>query len=241
MVTREARDDLREAARLHLYILDGHRVERIVERRRPLECAADARDRRLAHIRESCGRPDRRLRLLAHRLALRMCRQHAVHILRSEGQRADRQTDLLLDLARAVGDDLRARAADVDEQARVLAEVMRRADEVVRRLLVARDHAYRKARAPLDLPDSRRAVLRIAQRRRRERHDMRDAKCEQEGPKLLENLHRLVDALLLHDTVLEVGRQPDRVLLLHEHLDMRALDAIDRHADRIRANINHSI
>ena len=70
---------------------------------------------------------------------------------------------------------------------------------------------------------------------------MRDVEREQEGPELLEDLHRLVDALLLHDAVLEVRRQPDRVLLLHEHLDMRALDAIDRHADRIRANINHSI
>lgn len=241
VLVREALDERLEAARLHLHIVDGLLVQRIVERRRALERAADARDRRLADVREGRGRSERRLRLLAHRLALRLRRQHAVHVLRAEGQRANRQADLLLDLARSVGDDLRARAADIDEQARVLAEVVRRADEVVRRLLVARDHADRQPRAPLDLTDRRRAVLRIAQRRRRERHDMRDVEGEQEGPELLENLYRLIDALLLHDAVPKIRRQPDRVLLLHEHLDMRAFDAINRHADRVRSNINHSV
>ena len=241
VLVREALDERLEAGGFHLHIVEGLLVQRIVERRRALERAADARNRCLADVRKGRGRAERRLRLLAHRLAFRLRRQHAVHVLRAEGQRADRQADLLLDLACAVGDDLRARAADIDEQARVLAEIVRRADEVVRRLLVARDHADRQPRAALDLADRRRAVLRIAQRRRRERHDMRDVEGEQEGPKLLENLHRLVDALLLHDAVLQIRRQPDRVLLLHEHLDMRAFDAINRHADRVRSDINHSV
>ena len=67
--------------------------------------------------------------------------------------RAEGQADFLLDVALFEGDELRAAAADVDEQAILMAEGVRRADEVECRLLVARDDADGEARAALDLSD----------------------------------------------------------------------------------------
>ena len=162
-------------------------------------------------------------------------------VFRAEGQRANGQTDFLLDFARAVRDDFRARPADVDKQARFLAEVMCRPDEVVRRLFVARNHADGQAREPLNLTDGRLTVLCIAQRRRRKGHDVRDVERQQKRLELLQNFHGLVDALLLHDTFLQIGRESDCMFFFHQHLDMRALNAVNRHADRVRADINHSI
>ena len=118
---------------------------------------------------------------------------------------------------------------------------MRRTDEIVGCFLIARDDADGQPRATLDLTDSSLAVLGISQCRRRESHHMRDVEIHEETLELRQDLHRLIDALLLHDAILEIRRQPHRMFLLHEHLHMCALDEINRHAHRVGANINHPV
>ena len=158
-----------------------------------------------------------------------------------EIRRAERQADFLLDAAARECDELRAAAADVDEQAALVAEGVRCADEVERGFFVARNDADRKACAALDFSDGLAAVLRVAQRGRRESGDARDVEAVQEGDKLFENLDGLVDALLRHDAVLDVGRKADDVLLFEQHVDVAAMDVVDGHADRARADVDDSM
>ena len=122
-----------------------------------------------------------------------------------------------------------------------MAEGVRRADEVERGFFVARNDADGEARAALNLGDGFAAVLRVAQRGRRESGDVRDVEAVQEGDEFSKNLDGLVDALLRHDAVLDVGREADDVLLFEQHVDVAAVDVVDGHADRARADVDDSM
>ena len=118
---------------------------------------------------------------------------------------------------------------------------MRRTDEVVGRFFLARNHADMESRALLQLGYGLLAVLRVAQGSRREGHDLRDAERLQELLEALQYLGRPRNAFRLHDTILDVAREPHELLFLHEHLCAPSLDEIDGEAQRIRADIDHSV
>ena len=159
----------------------------------------------------------------------------------AHGERAERQAPPALHRTPRKRDNLGTAAADVDHDAVCMCDVLRRADEVVHRLLIAGDDADLHPCAPRDLPDGRTAVHGAAQRRRRKGMDVRDAERIDEVHESMQNLHRLFEPRAHETAVLEIAREADGVLALHEQCELSALDLVDRHADGVRADVDDRV
>ena len=168
-------------------------------------------------------------------------RQEACHVCLAHGERAERQAPPALHRTPRKRDNLSAAAANVDHDAVCMRDVLRRADEVVHRLLIAGDDADLHPRAPRDLPHGRAAVDCTAQGRRRKGMDVRDAERVDEACESAQDLHRLFDPRAHEAAVLEIAREADGVLALHEQGELSALDLVDRHADGVRADVDDRV
>lgn len=241
IVDLEILDEPAHEPGLHALVRGWLIVDEVIERICSLERAADADDLGRGKILKSHESREDALGALMHAQALLAQRQHPLHIVRAQGQRPDGQADFLLDFLAAVGDDFRAAAAHIEQDTRVVREIMRRADKIKRGLFLARDHADLQSRACFECGNGLLAVLGIAQCRRREGDDLRDAERREERLEPLQHLRRPVDALRLHDAVLQVARESNELLFLHEHLHALPLDEIDGQTHRIRPDIDNPV
>ena len=220
----------------------GSGEERGAERRRPFEGAADAAGgKSLKPCETSSGVEDAR-GVGAHLSKLGARRQELFREFRMQVERADRKARLAHDLPRFVVNHLRACAADVEEQACFGGEVVRCADEVKLRLLLAADHIDVKPCALLDRRDRLAAVRGVSECARRKDRDVFDAKCSEEFLKVFKRVDETFDAAFFEHVVMHEGGQSDgRVLLFHDLLHGAVLDLVDRHAHGVGADVDDCV
>ena len=158
-----------------------------------------------------------------------------------EGKRAHQQTRLFHDFMILIEHDLRASAADIDEQSAIILQIMRRTDEIKDSLLITGEDPDIDSRTGDDLMYRLLAVFRIAQSRCRKRGDIRNAEACEKFLEFIEHLTELINALLLHLAILQIRCESYHVLFLHEHFYASAVDLIDCHADSIGTNVNNCL
>ena len=93
----------------------------------------------------------------------------------------------------------------------------------------------------LDDAHSSFAVLAVPQGRRGESKDFGDVEAVEKALELLQHLHGLGYPLRGHDPVMDIGRQPHPVLLLHQEFNPVSLNEIDSHADSVGAYVNDTV
>ena len=140
-----------------------------------------------------------------------------------------------------VVNDLGTAAANIHHDAVRVRYVLRCADKVVRRLLLAADDADGNPRTARDLLHGGTTVGRRAQRRRCKGVDVRNAEGLDKLHKSAQDLNGLFDPFAHEPPVIEIAREANRVLALQEERERPALDLIDRHADGVGADVNDRV
>ena len=237
------RENQAETVRVHACRFRRQIVHQPIECAGALESPADAAGREAVPFRMDFAADDgdRFGGVLPYLFGFLWCRQQSFYIGDLQRQRAEGQAPLLAHMPRTVQYDFRAAAADVDDHAVVRREVVNRPGEVESGFLLAGDDADGKPRPRLQRRHRFGAVLRVAQGGGGEGDRILDAHAREEVPVLGDYLGGAPDTLFLHHAVPDVCGEPHRMLALHDLRRVPVFDFIDRHADRVRPDVDHRL